>query len=50
MGNFIYIDRYKSMNIEQLLEEVRRLKNLKEYDDAKTEKLQYLAKEILIKA
>lgn len=44
-----YITKYKSMELEQLLDEVRRLKNMKEWDNAKTEKLEYLAKEILIK-
>ncbi len=47
--DFMYVNNYKSMNVEQLLTEIKRLKNLETYDDAKTEKLQFLAREILIK-
>jgi hypothetical protein len=46
----MYKTKYKSLDINALLIEIRRLKSYKYYDEFKSDKLAFLAKEILIKA
>lgn len=46
----MYISKYKSLDIKGLLAEIHRLKFSKYQDLLKLEKLQFLSKEILIKA
>lgn len=46
----MYEVKYKSLDIKALLIEISRLKSWKYHDDFKSDKLAFLAKEILIKA